>query len=131
MTPVNVASEGSSGLVARSGSASRPAGVVCLVLEYCGGGSLLDAQEAGVLSGPCGLVDLNMLWPLLMDVARGMAALHALGVCHGGKSGKGSWGPGCGMVYCNRMWYGILYAAGGVTCQPFLSNGGMSASARE
>ena len=83
MTSTPPHSAESAGMLARS--ASRPFGVVCLVLEYCEGGSLLDVQEAGVLLGPCGLVDMNLVWPLLMDVARGMAALHAMGVCHGGE----------------------------------------------
>ena len=65
-------------------SSAAAGGVVCLVLEYLAGGSLLTALEAGQLSDATGMVTLEVLWPLLMDVSRGMAALHAMGVCHGG-----------------------------------------------
>jgi serine/threonine protein kinase len=68
-------------------TSSTAGGVVCLVLEYVAGGSLLTALEAGHLSDASGVVKLEVLWPILMDISRGMAALHAMGVCHGGKRG--------------------------------------------
>ena len=70
--------------------------MVCLVLEFLEGGSLWDAMEAGVFIDAAGTVDLVLLWPLLTDVARGMAALHAMGVCHGGEGRGGGWVGGMG-----------------------------------
>ena len=82
----------SSSVVAASGGSRgvNTSGVVCLVLEYLAGGSLQAASESGVLHDRQGVVDLQALWPLLVDVARGMAALHAMGVCHGGECGRAS-----------------------------------------
>ena len=66
-------------------AAAAGSGVVCLVMEFLGGGSLQEAAGMDALYEDDGGVNFLVLWPLLVDVARGMGALHAMGMCHGGR----------------------------------------------
>ncbi|KXZ51145.1 hypothetical protein GPECTOR_13g632 [Gonium pectorale] len=53
-----------------------------LVMELCEGGSL-GAWRRSAWREAGDLPDLSLLLPWALDIARGMAFLHAVGVCHG------------------------------------------------
>ena len=78
---------GPAAAAAGAAGAAAGSGVVCLVMEFLGGGSLQEAADMDALYEDDGGVDFLVLWPLLVDVARGMGALHAMGMCHGGREG--------------------------------------------